>query len=61
MLVDFENRNIDGETDEEELLLLLQPDQLHLHLTVRVPVLHQKVLTAVVEGQRVLRHFDANG
>lgn len=61
MLVDFENRNVDGETDEEELFLLLQPDQRHLHLTVGVLVLHQKVLAAVVERQRLLRHRDANG
>lgn len=61
MLVDFENRNVDGEADEEKLPLLFQPDQLHLHLTIRVLVLHQKVLAAVVEGQRLLRHRDVNG
>lgn len=61
MLVDFENRQVDCEADEEELLLLLQPDQLHLHLTLGVLVVHQKVLAAVVEGQRLLRHRDANG
>lgn len=59
--VDFENWNIDSEADEEELLLLLQPHQLHLHLTLCVLVLHHKVLAAVVGGRRILRHRDVNG
>lgn len=60
MLVDFGNRNIDGETDEEELLLLLQPHQLHFNLALLVLVVHQKVLAAVVVRQRLLCHRDAN-
>lgn len=61
MLVDFENRNVDGQADEEELLLLLKPDQFHLHLTVRVFEIHHKVLAAVVEGLLPLGHHDGNG
>lgn len=61
MLVDFENGNIDNEADEEELLLLLQPDQTHLHLTLRVLVVHREVLAAVVGGRRLLHHGDADG
>lgn len=61
MFVDFGSRKVDGEADEEELLLLLQPDQLHPHLTLRVLVLHQEVLAAVVPGLRPGRHRDVNG
>lgn len=61
MLVDFEDRNVDAEADEEELLLLFQPDQPHLHFTIRVLVIHQKGLAVIVEGQRMLRHPDPNG
>lgn len=61
MLVDFEKRNVDGEADEEELLLLLQPDQLHLQLPLRALVLHQKALAAVVAAQRILRPLGGNG
>lgn len=60
MLVDFVNRNADGETDEEELLLLLQPHQIHVHLTLLVLELHQEVLAAVVVRQRLLRHHETN-
>lgn len=60
VLVDFGDRNVDGEADEEKLLLLRQPDQLHPHLTVCVPVLHQKVLAAIVEGQLPPCLCDAN-
>lgn len=61
MLVDLGNRNVEREADEEELLLLLQPHQLHLHLTLRVHVGHHKVLAAVVERQRGPGHGDADG
>lgn len=61
MLVDFEKRNVEDETDEEELLLLLQMHQLQLHLTLRALVLHQEVLAAVVVRQHVPRRPDANG
>lgn len=61
MLVDSENRNVDCEADEEELLLLLQPHQLHLHLTVRVVVVHYKLFTVVIKGQWLPRHCDGNG
>lgn len=61
MPVDFVNRNVDGEADEEKLLLLLQPDQVHLHLPLRAPVLHQKTFAAVVARRRILRLLGANG
>lgn len=61
IVVDFENRNTDSETDEEELLLLLQPGQLHPHSTLRVIERHLKVPAAVVEGQCVVRNHDTNG
>lgn len=61
MFVDSANRHIDGEADEEELLLLLQPHQFHLHHPVVVVEIHHKVLAAVVEGQPALRHRDENG
>lgn len=61
MQIDFGNRNVKGEADEEELLLLLQPHQLHLHLSIGAVVPHQIGLTAVVVGQRPLCHRDGNG
>lgn len=61
MLVDFSGREEDGEADEEELLLLLQPHQLHPHLPLRILVLHQEVLAAVVPGLHPLGHGDVDG
>lgn len=61
MSVDFEDGDVEREADEEELLLLFQPDQLHLHLPLRAAVHHQEVGAAVVERLRLLHHGDGDG
>lgn len=59
--VDFRDGDVDVEADDEELFLLLEPNQIHLHLTLQVPVLHQEVLAAAVQGQFLPCRCDANG
>lgn len=61
MLLNFQKRDVDGEADEEKLLLLLQPLKLHLHLTVTVTVVHHEVLTTVVRRLLLLYHPDRDG
>lgn len=61
VLVDFSCRDEDGQADEEELLLLLQPDQLHDHPTVRVKVHHYEFPAAVVEGLDPALGTDVDG
>lgn len=58
--VDFEDGDVEREADEEELLLLFQPDQFHLHLPLRAAVHHQEVGAAVAQRLRLLHHGDGN-
>lgn len=62
MAVDLSKRDVDGESNEEELLLLCQPHQPHLHLPLRVAVLQPEVLAAVAGQARPhVDHSDADG